>query len=201
MIDPLPKKQRELLAVMGLADEFTAEMARFVTDNGDAQELLDLLTAQNAFVKCLPDGVTYRFHHMMKQCAERTFLLLPKQKKELYWHRFGSWYESRRQYLHAMSSYRKCGDFDALLRVVRKDAGILLSSLDPQRVLSGIEDCPVDVLKAHPLSILVLMRSMFNWRRIPKMLELKALLLSAIDDNGELSEPSAEIFWASATLS
>lgn len=32
------------------------------------------------------------------------------------------------------------------------------------------------------------MRSMFNWRQIPKMLELKALLLSAIDDNGELSE-------------
>ena len=188
MIDPLPKKQRELLAVMGHADEFTAEMARFVTGDSDAQELLDLLTAQNAFVKCLPDGVTYRFHHMMKQCAERTFLLLPKQKKELYWHRFGSWYESRKQYLHAMSSYRKCGDFDSLLRVVRKDAGILLSSLDPQRVLSGIEDCPVDVLKAHPLSILVLMRSMFNWRRIPKMLELKALLLSAIDDNGELSE-------------
>ena len=102
--------------------------------------------------------------------------------------RFGSWYESRRQYLHAMSSYRKCGDFDSLLRVVQKDAGILLASLDPQRVLSGIEDCPVDVLKRHPLSILVLMRSMFNWRQIPKMLELKALLLSAIDDNGELSE-------------
>ena len=55
-------------------------------------------------------------------------------------------------------------------------------------MLSGIEDCPVDVLKRHPLSILVLMRSMFNWRQIPKMLELKALLLSAIDDNGELSE-------------
>ncbi len=179
---------RELLAVMGLADEFTAEMARFVTDNGDAQELLDLLTAQNAFVKYLPDGVTYRFHHMMKECAERTFLLLPKQKQELYLQRFGSWYESRRQYLHAMSSYRKCRDFDSLLRVVQKDAGILLASLDPQRVLSGIEDCPVDVLKRHPLSILVLMRSMFNWRQIPKMLELKALLLSAIDDNGELSE-------------
>ena len=188
MLDPLPQEQVDFLARMSLADEFTAEMARFVTDNGDAQELLDLLTAQNAFVKCLPDGVTYRFHHMMKECAERTFLLLPKQKQELYLQRFGSWYESRKQYLHAMSSYRKCGDFDSLLRVVQKDAGILLASLDPQRVLSGIEDCPVDVLKRHPLSILVLMRSMFNWRQIPKMLELKALLLSAIDDNGELSE-------------
>ena len=31
MIDPLPARQREFLAVMGLADEFTVEMARFVT--------------------------------------------------------------------------------------------------------------------------------------------------------------------------
>ena len=34
MIEPLPQRQQEFLAVMGLADEFTAEMARFVT--GDA---------------------------------------------------------------------------------------------------------------------------------------------------------------------
>lgn len=58
MIDPLTKKQRELLAVMGLADEFTAEMARFVTGDSDAQELLDLLMAQNAFVLC---GVAFNF--------------------------------------------------------------------------------------------------------------------------------------------
>ena len=65
MIEPLPQRQQEFLAVMGLADEFTAEMARFVTGDADAEELLAVLTAQNAFVKRLPDGVTYRFHHMM----------------------------------------------------------------------------------------------------------------------------------------
>ena len=81
MIDPLPEKQQEFLAVMGLADEFTVEMARFVTENADAEKLLVVLTAQNAFVTCLPDGVTYRFHHMMKECAERTFLTLPKEKQ------------------------------------------------------------------------------------------------------------------------
>ena len=81
MIDPLPEKQREFLAVMGLADEFTVEMARFVTEDADAEKLLAVLTAQNAFVTCLPDGVTYRFHHMMKECAERTFLTLPKEKQ------------------------------------------------------------------------------------------------------------------------
>lgn len=188
MIDPLPQAQREFLAVMGLADEFTAEMARTVTGNENAEALLAVLTAQNAFVKRLPDGVTFRFHHMMKECAERTFETLPTEAQTLYRERFGAWYESRRQYIHAMNSYRASGDYDALLRVVQKDAGILLASLDPEKVYAVIDACPVETLKAHPLAILVLMRSMFNWRSIPRMLELKKLLLAAIEEHRELPE-------------
>ena len=187
MIDPLPEKQREFLAVMGLADEFTVEMAHFVTGDADAEKLLAVLTAQNAFVTCLPDGMTYRFHHMMKECAERTFLTLPKEKQAHCREYFGAWYEEHQQYIQALTAYRKCGNYDALLRVVEKDAGILLSSLNPQTVLDDIASCPVSTLKAHPLALLVLMRSMFNWRNIPKMLELKELLLTAIREQPELS--------------
>ena len=61
MIDPLPPKQREFLAVMGLADEFTAEMAQFVTGNRNTAALLTALTEQNAFVKRLPDGFVMPF--------------------------------------------------------------------------------------------------------------------------------------------
>ena len=185
MIDPLPEKQREFLAIMGLADEFTAEMARFVTEDPEAEALLVLLTARNAFVKRLPDGVTYRFHHMMKECAERTFLTLAPERQRRCWQRYGIWYEERGMYLHALSAYRRGGDDDGLLRVVEKDAGILLSSLNPQTVLEGMEEVPLPVLKAHPLAILVLMRSMFNWRNIPKMMELKELLLTAIAEHPE----------------
>ena len=187
MIDPLPEKQREFLAVMGLADEFTVEMARFVTGDADAEKLLAMLTAQNAFVTCLPDGMTYRFHHMMKECAERTFLTLTKEKQAHCRESFGSWYEEHQQYIQALTAYRKSGSYDSLLRVVEKDAGILLSSLNPQTVLDDIAKCPVSTLKAHPLAILVLMRNMFNWHNIPKMLELKELLLTAIGEQPELS--------------
>ena len=186
MIDPLPKKQQEFLAVMGLADEFTVEMAHFVTGDLSAEKLLSVLTEQNAFVKCLSDGVTFRFHHMMKECAERRFQMLEKEKQSIYLDRFGLWYENCGQYLHAIASYRRSGNYDALLRVIQKDAGILLASLDPQVVLSDIEACPASVLKAHPLSILVLMRIMFNWRLIPKMLEMKALLMAAIEEHPEM---------------
>ncbi len=187
MIDPLPDKQREFLAVMGLADEFTTEMARFITEDNDAGEILSLLTEQNAFVKCLPDGRTYRFHHMMKECAKHSFLTMRAETQQRYWQRFGLWYEQHKQYLHAMTAYRKCENHDALLRMVCADAGILLASLHPAEVLAVLNECPVMILKAHPLALLVLMRSMFNWRNIPKMLELKALLLTAIEEHPELS--------------
>ena len=187
MIDPLPEKQREFLAVMGLADEFTVEMAQAVTGDADAEQLLSMLTEQNAFVTRLPDGMSYRFHHMMKACAERSFLTMAQETQRLYWERFGLWYEQHRQYLHAIAAYQKSENYDALLRVIRSDAGILLASLKPEVVLDALAKCPAETLKAYPFAILVLMRRMFTWRQIPKMLELKALLLTAIEEHPELS--------------
>lgn len=187
MIDPLPEKQREFLAVMGLADEFTVEMAQAVTGDADAGQLLSMLTEQNAFVTRLPDGMSYRFHHMMKACAERSFLTMAQETQRLYWERFGLWYEQHRQYLHAIAAYQKSENYDALLRVIRSDAGILLASLKPEVVLDALDKCPAETLKAYPFAILVLMRRMFTWRQIPKMLELKALLLTAIEEHTELS--------------
>ena len=187
MIDPLPERQRAFLAVMGLADEFTVEMAQQITGDADAGQILSLLTEQNAFVTRLPDGTAYRFHHMMKECAERSFLDMKAKTQQLYWERFGLWYEQHRQYLHAIAAYRKSENYDALLRVIRSDAGILLASLKPEDVLDALNKCPVETLKAHPFAILVLMRRMFTWRQIPKMLELKALLLTAIEEHPELS--------------
>ena len=188
MIDPLSEQQREFLAVMGLADEFTVQMAQYVTGNADAGQILSALTEQNAFVTRLPDGATYRFHHMMKECAERSFLAMPAETQRLYWERFGLWYEQHRQYLHAIAAYRKSENYDALLRVIRSDAGILLASLKPEDVLNALDKCPAETLKACPFAILVLMRRMFTWRKVPKMLELKALLLTAIEEHPELSE-------------
>ena len=89
-------------------------------------------------MKGLPDGVTFRFHHMMKECAERTFLTLEKGQQKVYRENYGAWYEDHRQFLHAIAAYRQSEDYDALLRVIQKDTGILLSSLHPESVLEMI---------------------------------------------------------------
>ena len=50
MIDPLPSKRREFLAVMGLADEFTVEMAETVT--GSKKHRCDLTDVDRAERLC-----------------------------------------------------------------------------------------------------------------------------------------------------
>ena len=188
MIDPLPPGRQEFLAVMGLADEFTAEMARFVTENPETDAIIQDLTCQNAFVTRLPDSQRYRFHHMMKECALRKFRTLPEQSQICYWNRFGSWYGAHGQYLHALSAYRMSSNNDAALTIIEKDAGNLLSALHPEELLERLNACPEEVLTRHPTAILVLMRRLFTWRQIPKMLQLKALLERAIAESPDMPE-------------
>ncbi len=188
MIDPLPPGRQEFLAVMGLADEFTAEMARFVTENPETDAIIQDLTCQNAFVTRLPDSQRYRFHHMMKECALRKFRTLPERSQICYWNRFGSWYGAHGQYLHALSAYRMSGNNDAALTIIEKDAGNLLSALHPEELLERLNACPEEVLMRHPTAILVLMRRLFTWRQIPKMLQLKALLERAIAESPDMPE-------------
>ena len=188
MIDPLPPGRQEFLAVMGLADEFTAEMARFVTENPETDAIIQDLTCQNAFVTRLPDSQRYRFHHMMKECALRKFRTLPEQSQICYWNRFGSWYGAQGQYLHALGAYGRSGNSDAALTIIEKDAGNLLSALHPEELLERLNACPEEVLMRHPTAILVLMRRLFTWRQIPRMLQLKALLERAIAESPDMPE-------------
>ena len=188
MIAPLSRKQQEFLAVMGLADEFSVEMAAFVTKNPETEQILASMTSQNAFVSRLSDGNSFRFHHMMKECAQRTFSKLSVEKQTTYRNRYGQWYETHGQFLQALSAYEKALNYDAALAVIQKDAGIHLAFLSPERVLSFLDSCPKELQKDRPLALLVLMRRMFTWHQIPKMLELKQLLADTIAEHTDFSE-------------
>lgn len=72
--------------------------------------------------------------------------------------------------------------------MIQKDAGIHLAALSSEKVLAFIDACPKEVQKNRPLALLVLMRRMFTWHQIPKMLELKQLLTEAIAEHTDFSE-------------
>lgn len=137
MLENLPSQKREFLAIMGLADEFTVEMARVVTEMPDAEEILLTLTEQNAFVTRLPDGKTFRFHHMLKECAVRLFARLTPEKQDACRERYGAWYEAKQQYLHALTAYEACKDYDAALQVIDGMPGSCCPPLTRQSCWNG----------------------------------------------------------------
>ena len=186
MLRPLPPRRQRFLAVMGQADEFTGDMARYITGQPDTPEILADLTAKNAFVTRLPGG-GYRFHHMMKACAQRDFDALPPEEQAEYRARYGRWYADRGDYLQALAAFGKCGRWDAALDVIQRDAGILLAALRPQQVLELLDCCGDRVLMEHPTALLVLMRRMFTWGQIPRMQQLKALLLESVRNHPDMT--------------
>ncbi len=188
MIEPLNEHLKNFVIIMGLTDEFDQEMAEFILQEDSLLEALFVLTKQNAFVSRLNDGKTYRFHHLMKECAIHAFNLLPVNKQKDYLGRYGLWYEKQNDYIHALQTYKKCENNDAMLRVIQKDAGVLMTSLNSNEVLAWLNTCSPSLLKQYPIALLILMRSMFNWKQIPKMLELRDLLMTSLLENKTLSK-------------
>ncbi len=171
--------EQRFLINLCLADEFTVEQASFITGNSMADDILKPLMQNNSFIRYLPDTDTYRFHHMLKGYVEKIFERLPDDQQRDLKLRYAKWHESQRQYIRAIRFY---GDADArpeLLHVIGLDRGVQLASIQPERILALIDRCSEAELISEPQALLVLMRRLFSWRQIPKMLALKELLLKA----------------------
>lgn len=186
----LSEDDRRFLLVMSLADEFTAEMAEFITGKKNARDLIWKMTGENAFISVLADGKTYRFHYMLRHCAQLQFADLNNTLQKEYQNRYGQYHESLGQYIRALGFYEMSEDNAAWLRVVATDCGVMLASINPDDILKQLEKCSPQELKADPQALLVLMRRLFSWREIPKMLQLKELLLQAIKEHVEWSAES-----------
>ena len=108
---------------MGLADEFTAPMARcrHRRRRTPIRRSWPCSREQNAFVTRLPDGESYRFHHMMKDCAEQAFARAAAGRRAVAYHgRYGAWYDAHGAVsARARAPTGRAEDYDAVLQVDR----------------------------------------------------------------------------------
>ena len=176
LIDPLSDPEKMFLAFLSPADEFTEPMADFVTEIPDSGRFLKQMTENNAFIIRLP-GQRFRLHHMLQYCAGSLFRQLPSHRQNHCYDLYGQYYEAQEDYLRALLFYEKSENYPGWLRVIEKDAGVMLASVRPEDVYHVLDKCPEKDLRSCPGSLLVLMRRLFTWQQIPRMLRLKELLV------------------------
>lgn len=188
LLSPLPEERRRFMIAMCVADDFTEDMAAFITQREDAAELLRTSVENNAFISILSDQITYRFHHMLKECTRRRLRNLAAEDQHALLERYGIWYEQKGLYSKAMLLYQSCGNHVALLRVIGKDRAVELSNFPHDTVVSWIKTCSREDLKKNPFALLVIMRRYFSWRMIAEMYEMRELFLEAVAEDESLSD-------------
>ncbi len=188
LLEPISEKDRMFLLSLCLADEFTEEMAGFLSGKKDVKKQLADAVRTNAFITLLPDHIHYRFHHILKECTRRRFDSVSDGDRQKILSRYGQWYEEHALYAKAMEAYRECEDWNALFRIIGKDQGMELTYFTQETVKGWVLDCPGDMLRSEPLALLVLMKQFFSWRLMPEMQKLREEFLQAVEENETLSE-------------
>ncbi len=173
------ESEQRFLIDLCIADEFSIKQAAFITERDDTRAIIKSLAQNNAFIRYLPDTDTFRFHHMLRGYVERLFGQLPDRQQRDLKIRYGQWYESQKQYHQAIIFLGQAEDRRSALRVIGLDRATQLSAIAPEWTLALLKNCTEEEMVAEPQGLLVLMRRLFSWQQIPKMLELKELVLKA----------------------
>ena len=187
LIEPLTSAEHTFLARLSLSEEFNGPMASYVTGLSDSDQILKRMSENNAFIIRLPDQ-KFRFHHMLQYCSSLLFQQFSPEEQNQCINIYGQYYEAQKDYIRALVFYAKAGNYDHLLRVIQKDVGVSLASISPENVFYVLEHCPENILRAWPISLLVLMRRLFTWQQIPMMMHLKELLLQEVNENPSFTD-------------
>ena len=126
------------LTRLGVPDEFTAEAARFLWPEEDAEDILAKLTEQNAFIT--RDGEVYRYHNMLRSCARERFSRMEEGERRDYLRRLGSWYQRTEDYYAAALCYESAGDWEALPRAFFLDQARSITGETLGKMLSWYEN-------------------------------------------------------------
>ena len=181
---PLGDRERDFLTRLGVPDEFTAEEAAFLWPGDDAEDILARLTEQNAFLT--QDNGVYRYHNMLRSCARERFARMEEGAQRAHLARLGAWYERTGDCYSAALCYERLGAWRELLRAFFRDQARSITGENQGKLLSWYENCPEEVWKQDPGAMLVMLRKLFSFGRIPEMHRMRDLILAAMEERQDL---------------
>ena len=179
MLESLPEKTRGFLAVMGWPMSSRWRWPGLSPPCPTRRRCCGPSPSKTPLSPACRMGVSFRFHHMMKECAERLFAQLPAARQTEVWQRYGHWYAKK------PSTSTRCRPLSTVattmqpLAVIEADAGECLPPSAPPSCCSGWTAAGGSAA-APPAGHSGADAPDVHRQQIPKMMELKALLEAAV---------------------
>lgn len=186
LLAPLPERQREFLILVGIPEEFTAKLAAYLWRHPDAQDLLDSLSKNNAFITKNENGI-YRCHHMLRHCVRMMFAEKPEAYRREAYSRLGTWHLQQQEYILSYFAFAAAEDWGGLLETLAEDKAKSMNSEHSQAFFGWITKCPEETLLQYPSALVVAMVKMFSFHNIPEIKRMKQLLLKSLEQDTSLT--------------
>lgn len=187
LVLPLPERQREFLILVGMTDEFTAELAAYLWKHSDAQDLLDSLSKNNAFITRNENGI-YRCHLMLRHCVRLMFSNKSESYRREAYSRLGNWHLQQQEYIHSYLAFAAAEDWVGLLETLAMDKAKSLNSEHSQAFFGWLTKCPEEILLQYPSALVVAMLKMFSFHNIPEINRMKQLLHKSLEQDTSLTK-------------
>lgn len=187
LLAPLPERQREFLILLGMTDEFTAKLAAYLWQHPNAQDLLDSLSKNNAFITKNDNGI-YRCHHMLRHCVRLMFANKPEAYRREAYSRLGNWYLQQQEYIPSYFAFAAAEDWGGLLETLATDRAKSLNSEHSQAFFGWLTKCPEEIILQYPSALVVAILKMFSFHNIPEIKRMKQLLLKSLEQDSSLTK-------------
>ncbi len=142
---------RRFLLKLSVLNSFTAKQARFVTEEGNAQELLKKLRRENAFISYEETTGVYKIHNMLLD-----FLRAKYEDDEEFTIsnlRAGEWFLTQKDYLSAYVHLCRAGETERVIALLDNEDTIL-NSAEFEGVSELFATTPRKLLFKYPLAYL-----------------------------------------------
>lgn len=187
LLAPLTEREREFLVLIGMTDEFTSAEAAYLWQDADAEEMIQRLSKNNAFITKNEFGI-HRYHHMLRQCTRQRFVEKPVAYQRESYSKLGSWHYDRAEFVPAYFTFSKAEDWNGLMMTLEKDKAKSLNTEHSQAFFRWLENCPEETFMKFPSALTTCMVKSFSFHNIPQLQRMKALLLKSLEQDTMLSE-------------
>lgn len=187
LFGPLTERTREFLILLSISPEFTKGQAIYMWPDSDAQEILESLTKENAFIRKDEKGI-YRYHHILHQFSRQKFYEKAQSYQKENYSKLGCWYLSIEEYNNSYYAFFKAKDWDGLFTSIERDRLISFNREKKEDICQWLRECPEEVIIKYPSAITTCMVEMFAINNILELKRLRTLFLRSLEDNEALRD-------------
>lgn len=146
---------RDLLQSLSFLTDFNINQAIDISDNPNAESIINTFVHREGFVSYSEEDQLYHIHPIFTKYLQDRFNKKDKLYTEKFYRKVANYHLKHGNYVEAMASFYKLGDFENILVAIEADKGRSIGKINPECFINYFEECSKDLRQRYPVAVLI----------------------------------------------